>query len=178
MNPESALYTTGPEIFVDVLIHMMETSTSEVSLLWQRANRVRICSSQDFCCCVMWWCCYFTGNLLLGCESVRRNAGEFPVPPLFEQWELIDRFKKEVTASPSLLQEGLSAAWVPRDPLPECGESSGRDPRDMNHTKGGLVIFTANSHPSSRELGKRISEWVHEAQSGGRRQSYHGVNGL
>uniref|UniRef100_A0A3B5MHF3 Phosphoribosyl pyrophosphate synthase-associated protein 2 n=1 Tax=Xiphophorus couchianus TaxID=32473 RepID=A0A3B5MHF3_9TELE len=29
---------------------------------------------------------------------------------------------------------------------------------DMNHTKGGLVIFTANSHPSSRELGKRIAE--------------------
>ncbi|XP_026021927.1 phosphoribosyl pyrophosphate synthase-associated protein 2 isoform X1 [Astatotilapia calliptera] len=28
----------------------------------------------------------------------------------------------------------------------------------MNHTKGGLVIFTANSHPSSRELGKRIAE--------------------
>ncbi|XP_033500617.1 phosphoribosyl pyrophosphate synthase-associated protein 2 isoform X1 [Epinephelus fuscoguttatus] len=28
----------------------------------------------------------------------------------------------------------------------------------MNHTKGGLVIFTANSHPASRELGKRISE--------------------
>ncbi|MEQ2157798.1 hypothetical protein GOODEAATRI_005544 [Goodea atripinnis] len=55
-------------------------------------------------------------------------------------------------------REGLSAAWVPRDPLPECGESSGRDPRDMNHTKGGLVIFTANSHPSNRELGKRIAE--------------------
>ncbi|MEQ2205359.1 hypothetical protein XENOCAPTIV_021511, partial [Xenoophorus captivus] len=52
------------------------------------------------------------------------------------------------------------AAWVPRDPLPECGESSGRDPRDMNHTKGGLVIFTANSHPSNRELGKRIAEDV------------------
>ncbi|KAM6905191.1 LOW QUALITY PROTEIN: phosphoribosyl pyrophosphate synthase-associated protein 2-like [Xenentodon cancila] len=28
----------------------------------------------------------------------------------------------------------------------------------MNHTKGGLVIFTANSHPSSRELGKKIAE--------------------
>ncbi|XP_028268692.1 phosphoribosyl pyrophosphate synthase-associated protein 2 isoform X1 [Parambassis ranga] len=28
----------------------------------------------------------------------------------------------------------------------------------MNHTKGGLVIFTANSHASSRELGKRIAE--------------------
>nr|XP_020482385.1 phosphoribosyl pyrophosphate synthase-associated protein 2-like [Labrus bergylta] len=28
----------------------------------------------------------------------------------------------------------------------------------MNHTKGGLVIFTANSHPSSREMGKRIAE--------------------
>uniref|UniRef100_A0A8C5A432 Phosphoribosyl pyrophosphate synthase-associated protein 2 n=1 Tax=Gadus morhua TaxID=8049 RepID=A0A8C5A432_GADMO len=28
----------------------------------------------------------------------------------------------------------------------------------MNHTKGGLVIFTANSHPSSRELGKRIAD--------------------
>ncbi|KAG7252260.1 hypothetical protein CRUP_011405, partial [Coryphaenoides rupestris] len=54
--------------------------------------------------------------------------------------------------------EGLSTAWVPRDPLPECGESSAREPRDMNHTKGGLVIFTANSHPSSRELGKRIAE--------------------
>ncbi|KAG7237457.1 hypothetical protein INR49_032324 [Caranx melampygus] len=58
------------------------------------------------------------------------------------------------------MMEGLSAAWVPRDPLPECGESSGRDPRDMNHTKGGLVIFTANSHPSGRELSKRIAEDV------------------
>ncbi|CAG05972.1 unnamed protein product [Tetraodon nigroviridis] len=28
----------------------------------------------------------------------------------------------------------------------------------MNHTKGGLVLFTANSHPPSRELGKRIAE--------------------
>uniref|UniRef100_A0AAY4BFW4 Phosphoribosyl pyrophosphate synthase-associated protein 2 n=1 Tax=Denticeps clupeoides TaxID=299321 RepID=A0AAY4BFW4_9TELE len=28
----------------------------------------------------------------------------------------------------------------------------------MNATKGGLVIFTANSNPSSRELGKRIAE--------------------
>ncbi|XP_060945587.1 phosphoribosyl pyrophosphate synthase-associated protein 2 [Limanda limanda] len=54
--------------------------------------------------------------------------------------------------------EGLSAAWVPRDPLPECGESGGRDPRDMNHRKGGLVIFTANSHPASREMSKRIAE--------------------
>uniref|UniRef100_A0A673A8X2 Phosphoribosyl pyrophosphate synthase-associated protein 2 n=1 Tax=Sphaeramia orbicularis TaxID=375764 RepID=A0A673A8X2_9TELE len=36
--------------------------------------------------------------------------------------------------------------------------SGARDPKDMNHTKGGLVIFTANSHPSSRELGKRIAE--------------------
>lgn len=35
----------------------------------------------------------------------------------------------------------------------------------MNHTKGGLVIFTANSHPSSRELGKRIAEWVHDEDS-------------
>lgn len=71
-------------------------------------------------------------------------------------------FFKEVTAPPpSPLQEGLSAAWVPRDPLPECGESSGRAPSsDMNHTKGGLVIFTANSHPSGRELSKRIAEWV------------------
>lgn len=56
------------------------------------------------------------------------------------------------------VQEGLSAAWVPRDPLPECGDSSGQTPGDMNHTKGGLVIFTANSLPSSRELGKRIAE--------------------
>lgn len=56
------------------------------------------------------------------------------------------------------LQDELSAAWVPRDPLPECGEISIQDPVDMNHTKGGLVIFTANSHPSSREMGKRISE--------------------
>lgn len=58
----------------------------------------------------------------------------------------------------AVLQEGVSAAWVPRDPLPECGQSAGRDPGDMNHTKGGLVIFTANSHASSRELGKRIAE--------------------
>lgn len=56
------------------------------------------------------------------------------------------------------LQEGLSAAWVPRDPLPECEESRGRESSDMNHTKGGLVLFTANSHPPSRELGKRIAE--------------------
>ncbi|XP_040046277.1 phosphoribosyl pyrophosphate synthase-associated protein 2 isoform X1 [Gasterosteus aculeatus] len=55
-------------------------------------------------------------------------------------------------------EDELSAAWVPRDPLPECGEISIQDPVDMNHTKGGLVIFTANSHPSSREMGKRISE--------------------
>lgn len=72
---------------------------------------------------------------------------------------------KEVILPVPPLQEGLSAAWVPRDPLPDCGESCGRDPRDMNHTKGGLVIFTANSHPSSRELGKRIAEWVHDEDS-------------
>ncbi|TNN61633.1 Phosphoribosyl pyrophosphate synthase-associated protein 2 [Liparis tanakae] len=54
--------------------------------------------------------------------------------------------------------EGLSAAWVPRDPLPECTERSGRGPGDMNRTKDSLVIFTANSHPASRELAKRISE--------------------
>ncbi|KAG7266417.1 hypothetical protein CRUP_001982, partial [Coryphaenoides rupestris] len=63
-----------------------------------------------------------------------------------------------VETRPDYKLEGLSTAWVPRDPLPECGESSAREPRDMNHTKGGLVIFTANSHPSSRELGKRIAE--------------------
>lgn len=80
----------------------------------------------------------------------------------FESWRI--SYEKEVNAPPSSLQEGLSAAWVPRDPLPECGECSGKDPRDMNHTKGGLVIFTANSHPSSRELGKRIAEWVHVFQ--------------
>ncbi|XP_045567471.1 phosphoribosyl pyrophosphate synthase-associated protein 2 isoform X1 [Salmo salar] len=28
----------------------------------------------------------------------------------------------------------------------------------MNHTEGGLVIFSANSHPSSREISKRIGE--------------------
>ncbi|TNM97471.1 hypothetical protein fugu_015627 [Takifugu bimaculatus] len=28
----------------------------------------------------------------------------------------------------------------------------------MNDAKGGLVVFTANSHPPSRELGKRIAE--------------------
>uniref|UniRef100_A0A4W5LJN3 Uncharacterized protein n=1 Tax=Hucho hucho TaxID=62062 RepID=A0A4W5LJN3_9TELE len=36
-----------------------------------------------------------------------------------------------------------------------CG---GRSPPVMNHTKGGLVIFSANSHPSSREISKRIGE--------------------
>uniref|UniRef100_A0AAZ3PNW6 Phosphoribosyl pyrophosphate synthase-associated protein 2 n=1 Tax=Oncorhynchus tshawytscha TaxID=74940 RepID=A0AAZ3PNW6_ONCTS len=35
---------------------------------------------------------------------------------------------------------------------------SGRSPPVMNHTKGGLVIFSANSHPSSREISKRIGE--------------------
>jgi len=81
----------------------------------------------------------------------------FPVP-LSLELQVDVQTLREVTAPLCLLQEGVSAAWVPRDPLPECGESSGRDPTDMNHTKGGLVIFTANSHPSSRELGKRIAE--------------------
>ncbi|KAK6312582.1 hypothetical protein J4Q44_G00182460 [Coregonus suidteri] len=54
--------------------------------------------------------------------------------------------------------EGLSAAWVPRDRLSDAGEQGGRSPPVMNHTKGGLVIFSANSHPSSRELSKRIGE--------------------
>uniref|UniRef100_A0A8K9V6F0 Phosphoribosyl pyrophosphate synthase-associated protein 2 n=1 Tax=Oncorhynchus mykiss TaxID=8022 RepID=A0A8K9V6F0_ONCMY len=34
----------------------------------------------------------------------------------------------------------------------------GRSPPVMNHTEGGLVIFSANSHPSSREISKRIGE--------------------
>ncbi|XP_071246375.1 phosphoribosyl pyrophosphate synthase-associated protein 2-like [Salvelinus alpinus] len=54
--------------------------------------------------------------------------------------------------------EGLSAAWVPKDRPPEAGEQSGRSPPVMNHTEGGLVIFSANSHPSSREISKRIGE--------------------
>ncbi|CAG05971.1 unnamed protein product [Tetraodon nigroviridis] len=48
--------------------------------------------------------------------------------------------------------------FIEEDPLPECEDSRGRHSSDMNHTKGGLVLFTANSHPPSRELGKRIAE--------------------
>ncbi|ROL49430.1 Phosphoribosyl pyrophosphate synthase-associated protein 2 [Anabarilius grahami] len=54
--------------------------------------------------------------------------------------------------------EGLSSAWVPREPLPESLEVDTRQPQDMSAAKGGLVIFTANSNPSSRELGRRIAE--------------------
>ncbi|KAG5279422.1 hypothetical protein AALO_G00077620 [Alosa alosa] len=54
--------------------------------------------------------------------------------------------------------EGLSSAWAPREPLPESVEAVSRQRVDMNATKGGLVIFSANSNPASRELGKRISE--------------------
>ncbi|XP_050962388.1 phosphoribosyl pyrophosphate synthase-associated protein 2 isoform X1 [Labeo rohita] len=53
--------------------------------------------------------------------------------------------------------EGLSSAWVPREPLPESLEVDAK-PQDMSAAKGGLVIFTANSNPSSRELGRRIAE--------------------
>ncbi|KAL1278414.1 hypothetical protein QQF64_025087 [Cirrhinus molitorella] len=53
--------------------------------------------------------------------------------------------------------EGLSSAWVPREPLPESLEVDTK-PQDMSSAKGGLVIFTANSNPSSRELGRRIAE--------------------
>jgi len=47
---------------------------------------------------------------------------------------------------------------VPREPLPESLEVDTRQPQDMSAAKGGLVIFTANSNPSSRELGRRIAE--------------------
>ncbi len=57
----------------------------------------------------------------------------------------------------SCWQEGLSGAWVPREPLPESLEVDTK-PQDMNAAKGGLVIFTANSNPSNRELGRRIAE--------------------
>ncbi|XP_048047996.1 phosphoribosyl pyrophosphate synthase-associated protein 2 isoform X1 [Megalobrama amblycephala] len=57
-----------------------------------------------------------------------------------------------------VIHEGLSSAWVPREPLPESLEVDTRHPQDMSAAKGGLVIFTANSNPSSRELGRRIAE--------------------
>ncbi len=57
----------------------------------------------------------------------------------------------------SCCQEGLSGAWVPREPLPESLEVDTK-PQDMSAAKGGLVIFTANSNPSNRELGRRIAE--------------------
>ncbi|KAF7691123.1 hypothetical protein HF521_011420 [Silurus meridionalis] len=54
--------------------------------------------------------------------------------------------------------EGLSSAWEPRETLSESLGVNGKKPVTMNATKGGLVIFTANSNPSSRELGKRIAD--------------------
>ncbi|KAL7829691.1 hypothetical protein AOLI_G00305760 [Acnodon oligacanthus] len=59
---------------------------------------------------------------------------------------------------PAIKLEGLSSAWEPREPLPESLVVVAKKQLDMNAAKGGLVIFTANSNPSSRELGKRIAE--------------------
>ncbi|KAL4624465.1 phosphoribosyl pyrophosphate synthase-associated protein 2-like [Arapaima gigas] len=53
--------------------------------------------------------------------------------------------------------EGVSA-WVPKNPLPEYQEADTKNRPDMNITKGGLVIFSANSNPSCMELAKRIAE--------------------
>ncbi|XP_048846842.1 phosphoribosyl pyrophosphate synthase-associated protein 2 isoform X2 [Brienomyrus brachyistius] len=53
-------------------------------------------------------------------------------------------------------EEGFSLAWEPREPPSQ--EAEDKNQRDMNVTKGGLIIFTANSNPAGRELGKRIAE--------------------
>ncbi|KPP79090.1 phosphoribosyl pyrophosphate synthase-associated protein 2-like [Scleropages formosus] len=52
----------------------------------------------------------------------------------------------------------FSSAWVPKKPLPEYQEADTNNHPDMNITKGGLVIFSANSNPSCMELAKRIAE--------------------
>lgn len=98
-----------------------------------------------------------SGTLMYSTSIYSTRAS--PHPAVVFPKSFILYFKgSDVCPHPSNLQEGLSAAWVPRDPLPECGESRGQKSSAMNDTKGGLVVFTANSHPPSRELGKRIAE--------------------
>ncbi|MBN3306814.1 KPRB protein, partial [Amia calva] len=55
-------------------------------------------------------------------------------------------------------QEGYSRTWVPRELPAQSREVTAHPQPAMNATKGGLVIFTANSNPSCMELGKRIAE--------------------
>lgn len=101
-----------------------------------------------------------SGTLIYSTSIYSTRTSPHPVI-VFPKMSFILYFKgTNLCPHPSKLQEGLSAAWVPRDPLPECEESRGRTSSAMNDAKGGLVVFTANSHPPSRELGKRIAEWV------------------